>query len=431
MVDILPPPPPPPPLTFSSRVKECSIDTVCHFCLGQEGPLSLGSACGKTSPFCVSSLPFIIKCALKCEERSSDSSLAQSWHWWLGRLNFIERIIQRFSWDFLLANCVYHPPFAPPSPDLEDSLTSMSLRSAGDLQPSSLEFPSEDEGEEGDNQDRPIRLGDDRDQSRKKDSPVTSSVTSGNHLLPPPPQFPARTLPTPSQSSPAPHPATESNLLAQAWYFAAKATHVPHNKVGKVARRVIIRIAKVLRSEEFFLEIVHDVISRCHRTQAEGLLDRVLIAREKPTNEITHQPHGEPKKKKAGVRQKGEDRSEKEGTSSQTYTPFPETVKRKTDVPTSVDEGGTQRKVRGVSPRDVDSAAERRRLSEYGSDDSYRSAVSDLSGEERGGDSEKRERKQEEERRAEGQSSSGGSSDSKSDKNSGGLSSILNRKLPV
>ena len=89
------------------------------------------------------------------------------------------------------------------------------------------------------------------------------------------------------ERSPSPMPAAvENNLLMQVWYFAAKATHVPHRKLGKVAQRVIIKIAKGLQDDPASLEIVHDVVSKCHRTQAEGLLDRVLHAREKPLDSL-------------------------------------------------------------------------------------------------------------------------------------------------
>ena len=87
--------------------------------------------------------------------------------------------------------------------------------------------------------------------------------------------------------SPSPMPAAvENNLLMQVWYFAAKATHMPHRKLGKVAQKVIIKIAKGLQDDPASLEIVHDVVSKCHRTQAEGLLDRVLHAREKPLDSL-------------------------------------------------------------------------------------------------------------------------------------------------
>lgn len=381
---------------------------MCHFCLGQEGPLSLGSACGQTSPLCVTSLPFVMRCALKMGEFESNSGSAHSWHWWLGRLNFFERIIQRFSWDFLLANCIYRPPFSPPSPDPEDSLTSISSMRSMDAPPSSLELPSDDDEL---NQTSP---GVDRGQMR--DSLTVSSLNVAResprgspkeYLLAPLPTFPH---PTP-RTIPSYHPTTENNLLAQAWYFAAKATHVPHNKVGKVARRVIIRIAKVLRNEPFSLEIVHDVVSRCHRTQAEGLLDRVLAAREKPgpnTHTDTSQSQVVQKQKEPSpVRGKGrvDGTGKKDSrTSPQPYTPFPETKRKQRDAKESSPHVG-------VASSGVGGASDGRRLSEYGSDDSYRSAVSDLSGDEKEDRGDKRKYMP----GSEVQSSSGTSSDSKSD----------------
>ena len=261
-------------------------------------------------------------------------------------------MIQRFSWDFLLANCTYRPPFSAHS-DPEDSLTSVSVGSL-EAQPLSLDIPSDEEG--GREDEKPVR--------------TDNSPNKVEYLLPPPPPFPARHSLSPSpHSSPPVHPAADTNLLAQAWYFAAAATHIPQNKVGKVARRVIIRIAKVLRSEPFSLEIVHDVVSRCHRTAAEGLLDRVLTAREKPAPTVQSQSEQEPKKKRAEERKEGE----RQTTSSQKYAPFPEVQKRNESPLPRVRNSATPDRGGGVSPGGV------------ASDDSYRSAVSDLSGEERGG----------------------------------------------
>ena len=366
-------------------MKECSIDTVCHFCLGQEGPLSLGSACGKTSPFCITSLPFVIRGALWRENINE----TQTWHWWLGRLNFIERMIQRFSWDFLLANCTSRPPFVANS-DPEDSLTSMSVESL-DAAPLSLDVASDEEG------------GKEAEEPAAKSNHLVPhhSPDKAEYLLPPPPPFPAQRSLSPSpHSSPPLHPAAESNLLAQVWYFAAQATHVPHHKVGKVARRVIIRIAKVLRSEPFSLEIVHDVVSRCHRTAAEGLLDRVLTAREKPVMTSGSAQAEEGPKRKRG----GEKKSQGKERTPQNYDPFPEVQKRKeSPLPPATRSSATPDRGGGVSPGGV------------ASDDSYRSAVSDLSGEERVGGGEGVR----EERRPEGASSSGTSSDSKSEEKGG------------
>ena len=340
-----------------------------------------------------------MKCALWKEEHGLESS--HSWNWWLGRLNIFERIVQRFSWDFLLANCIRRIPFSPPSPDVEDSLTSVSSMRSLEPPPSSLEFCSDDET----SRDHQTNTGDAKCPSSDA-SPNAAYGPPREHLLAPPPSFPARSS-SPHGASSACHPAAESNLLTQALYFAAQATHVPHHKVGKVARRVIIRIAKVLRNEAFSLEIVHDVVSQCHRTQAEGLLDRVLAAREKPSTEsrqVRRKLLGTEKGTKAEEQAEStEEQTEMNGQlTSQPYTPFPEMVKEKSEV-----------KVTTSAHNKGAASLERRRMSEYGSDDSYRSAVSDLSGEEREGDSEKQRGTQQ--NGAEAQTSSETSTDSRSD----------------
>ena len=226
-----------------------------------------------------------------------------------------------------------------------------------------------------------------------------------DYLLPPPPPFPGRFSPSLSPAvSPSVHPTAEENLLVQALLFAAQATHVPHNKVGKMAQKVIIRLAKVLRNEPFSLEIMHEVVSRCHRTHAEGLLDRVLTAREKAA---ASQEEAERKRETPT----GDGETEEKEKSALTYTPFPETQKHRQSPKPRTRARRTPERRGGVSPVGVVSGG--RRLSDYGSDDSYRSAVSDLSGEEREGG------EREEERRPEGASSSGGSSDSKSGEKGG------------
>ena len=396
----------------SSRVKECCIDTMCHLCLGQEGPLSLGSGCGQTSPHCASSLPFVMKCALKREEQSSESGHTHSWHWWLGRLNFLERIIQRFSWDFLLANCVYHPPFAPPSPDPEGSLNSVSSMRSVEAPLSSLEIASDDETD----REQKSYDGEQREASRDSLGLPLSNATHGAHvakhtLAPPPPTFPHIASP---RAIPTFHPAAENNLLAQAWYFAARATHVPHHKVGKVARRLIIRIAKVLRNESFSLEIVHDVVSRCHRTHAEGLLDRVYSAREKSDTsslEARSQTLGAEGREKRDepTAKGGKARASSTQSSPQPYTPYPKLKKKGRRH-----EGGLEsaHSCENILSPELGGVATERRQSEAGSDDSYRSAVSDLSVEEREGEGDGRRRH---EAGSEAQLSSGTSSDSKSE----------------
>ena len=262
-----------------SRVKNCSIETACNLCLGQEGPLGVGSACGsQTSSKLVSDVRFVLQSAL-----ANQFDANHSWHWWLGRLAFIDKMLSHFSWDFLLPQCQLNPQSqqavgtsdddsdekgssnsdsisGPTSPiDSVASLIVSSLVAEGsgsDSQPQSFEFelPSGMEPELAE-------VGTEMRQSEEAKSP-----------------------------SPIPA-AVENNLLMQVWYFAAKATHVPHRKLGKVAQKVIIKIAKGLQDDPTSLEIVHDVVSKCHRTQAEGLLDRVLHAREKPLDSLASVDH--------------------------------------------------------------------------------------------------------------------------------------------
>ena len=271
----------------------------------------------------------------------------------------------------------------------------------------------------------------DRDNSERSDSHRSDTLSaasstegggpSGNYLLPPPPLFPSRN----PHATPSPHPAAETNLLAQAWYFAAQATHVPHNKVGKVARRVIIRIAKVLRNEAFSQEIIHDVVSRCHRTQAEGLLERALAACEKPATPSHHGGQCDGQREEKRVEKQEVEREGGEGKASPqlSYSPFPEIRKKKVNTKTtpSTNEKSASRR---DSPGGVDSS-DKRRMSEYGSDDSYRSAVSDLSGEDRGDSEGGRGGDRGEDQRG----ASGASSDSKSDDKSGGSAEAI--KLPA
>ena len=315
-----------------------------------------------------------MKCALSREGQGAGPEADRMWHWWLGRLNFLERVIQRFSWDFLLASCIRRPPFCPPSPSELDNTPMSSITSL--TEPLlSLEGLSDEDSERNETTSGP----DDGMESRPPRD--TLSHPTQNTLRVPSPQ-PHLTRP-PFDPTPGLHPAAENNLLAQAWYFAAQATHVPHNKVSKVARRVIIRIAKVLRDEPFSLEIVHDVVSRCHRTQAEGLLDRVYKAREKSLTssyEGRDYPVGREVGKQGGrgaegggdeeVVRKGihDLRVKKEGVSS--FDQDPEAA---------IASG----RRRGASPGQGGVVTMERRKSDGGSDDSYRSAVSDLSGDER------------------------------------------------
>ena len=239
----------------------------------------------------------------------------------------------------------------------------------------SLEGLSDEDSERNENTSGP----DDGMESRPPRD--TLSHLSQNTLRVPSP-LPHLTRPS-FDPTPGLHPAAENNLLAQAWYFAAQATHVPHHKVSKVARRVIIRIAKVLRDEPFSLEIVHDVVSRCHRTQAEGLLDRVYKAREKS---LTSSCEGRdyPVSRDAGKR--GEGGAEGGGDEEVVRKGIHDLRVKKEGV-SSFDQDPeaaiTSGRRRGVSPEQGGVVTMERRKSDGGSDDSYRSAVSDLSGDER------------------------------------------------
>ena len=261
-----------------SRVKNCSIETACNLCLGQEGPLGVGNACGShTSSKLVSDVRFVLQSAL-----ANQFDANHSWHWWLGRLAFIDRMLSHFSWDFLLPQCQLNPQnqqqmVGASDDDSDDKGSSNSDSVSGPTSPidsvaSSIVSSLMAEGGSG---------SDSQPQSFKFElqSGMEPELTEVGTEL--------RQSGEEKEKSPSPMPAAvENNLLMQVWYFAAKATHVPHRKLSKVAQRVIIKIAKGLQDDPASLEIVHDVVSKCHRTQAEGLLDRVLHAREKPLDSL-------------------------------------------------------------------------------------------------------------------------------------------------
>ena len=259
-----------------SRVKNCSIDTACSLCLGQEGPLGVGSACGShTSSKLVSDVKFVLQSALANQHGAN-----HSWHWWLGRLAFIDRMLSHFSWDFILPQCQLNPQSqqqvgGDSDDDSDEKASSNSDSVSGptspiDLVASSIVSSLMAEGSGSDSQPQSFEF-----ELQPGMEPELAEV--GTEMR----------QPDDEAKSPSPMPAAvENNLLMQVWYFAAKATHVPHRKLGKVAQKVIIKIAKGLQDDPASLEIVHDVVSKCHRTQAEGLLDRVLHAREKPLDSL-------------------------------------------------------------------------------------------------------------------------------------------------
>ncbi len=227
------------------RVKECSIDTVCNLCLGQEGPLSVGSCCGHQASCGVSNVRLILSTALKQQNSS------HSWNWWLGRITFIEKLLTRFSWEFLLPQCMLKP--LSPSGSDSDSDDSHSGTASDVVSIDSLTSNVS-----------PIVFEAASSSSGSAETSLKSVPDSENSDLD-------------SLS-----PVVKNNLLMQCWYFAAKATQISHRKVSKIACKVIVHIAKVLRDDPSSLEVIYDVIAKCHRTAAEGLLDKVLAAREKP-----------------------------------------------------------------------------------------------------------------------------------------------------
>ena len=216
----------------------------------------MGSACGQQSPFGVSDIRFVLESALSGHNDKAHTS----WHWWLGRLNFLDRLIARFTLEFLLEHCILVPP--SPNGRFSDSDLTSGFNTPMDSITSLVSTPG------------PASM-----------EPRPDSVEDGMEPGPQEQNMELNVLDLTlkeEESSNAVNSLVENNLLFQVWYFAAKATHITHNKLGKVARRVIIRVARVLKDQPSSLEIVHDVVERCHRTQAEGLLDRVLRAREKP-----------------------------------------------------------------------------------------------------------------------------------------------------
>ena len=175
-------------------------------------------------------------------------------------MNFLDRLIARFTLEFLIEHCILVPP--SPNGRFSDSDLTSGLTTPMDSITSLVSNPGP----------ASMELRPDSVEDGMEPGPQEQNFESNVLDL----------IPKEEDSSNAVNPLVENNLLFQVWYFAAKATHITHNKLGKVARRVIIRVARVLKDQPSSLEIVHDVVEKCHRTQAEGLLDRVLRAREKP-----------------------------------------------------------------------------------------------------------------------------------------------------
>ena len=224
----------------------------------------MGSACGQQSPYGVSDIRFVLESTLSGHSDTTHTS----WRWWLGRMNFLDRLIARFTLEFLLEHCILVPSSPSGRFSDRDSDPTSGLTTPMDSITSLVSNPGP----------ASMELRPDSVEDGMEPGPQEQNIESNVLDL----------TPKEEDLSNAVNPLVENNLLFQVWYFAAKATHVTHNKLGKVARRVIIRVARVLKDQPSSLEIVHDVVEKCHRTQAEGLLDRVLRAREKPHESSKH-----------------------------------------------------------------------------------------------------------------------------------------------
>ena len=239
----------------------------------------MGSARGYVNSLPVTDLNFVLEVALSGQDKADNN-----WQWWLGRVSFIDRILSNFSHDFLISQCLVRPRSGP-SPnseacsDEDDPSFGSGMTSRSDSISSSAAISTTSENMYGNEAEQPsLELNVTLDQYHVHEQQDQSESI----FLSPNPRSISATNPTREESSLAMPVAAEGNLLMQLWFFAARATHIPLRKLGRVARRVIIRISKILRDDPSSLEVVHVVVSRCHRTVTEGLLDRVLQARENP-----------------------------------------------------------------------------------------------------------------------------------------------------
>ena len=269
-------------------------------------------------------------------------------------MNFLDRLIARFTLEFLLEHCILLPPspsgrFSDRDSDLTSGLTTPmdSITSlVSNPGPASMEL-------------RPDSVEDGTEPGPQEQN-IESNVLD--------------LTPKEEDSSNAVDPLVENNLLFQVWYFAAKATHVTHNKLGKVARRVIIRVARVLKDQPSSLEIVHDVVEKCHRTQAEGLLDRVLRAREKP-HESSKQ------KREPEDRQRAQKEEDVTPTEPRRRILAVEDTSFLQDVETSLRISTARHQLPPPPPSSAEETAKEQKCKEnefVGSDDSFRSAASDF-----------------------------------------------------
>ena len=220
----------------------------------------------------------------------------------------MDRILNIFSVEFIISQCIkVSSQVLTPAPSFDSESDDSGHTSPCDSLTSSIAASMASNDFYGmDSEMTSMEL---ESAERPRESDATSDVASGQSFIPA-----------------SRWAMIENNLLMQMWYFAARASQVPRAKVGKLVRRVIIKVAKILRDDPLSLEVVHDVVARCHRIQAEGLLDRVLQAREgsyvPPTKQLPPQESSASsqrtktstnrlavgsRRKGAGAREKGEE----------------------------------------------------------------------------------------------------------------------------
>ena len=106
-------------LTFPlSRARECSLDFLHHLCMGQAGPLALGSACGHPSTQEFGGIDFV--CALAFDQ--PPETRQSSGHWWLGRLLFLEHALSAFDVHFVPPSSIQNTSAADSSDVSTDDL---------------------------------------------------------------------------------------------------------------------------------------------------------------------------------------------------------------------------------------------------------------------------------------------------------------------
>jgi len=84
--------------SISSRARDCSQDFLHHLCMGRDGPLAIGSACGHPTDQEFGGVRFVCSLAFDMPPTANPNP---SGHWWLGRLLFIEHAMSAFSAHFI------------------------------------------------------------------------------------------------------------------------------------------------------------------------------------------------------------------------------------------------------------------------------------------------------------------------------------------